>query len=103
MIDYKQAMITLFQRYYAPAGEEWQKKHMYTSEVDALFRGVIPHLPTSEHEVYEILDELGYHQERVILYEKICTFEGDEKEGIPPEYEDQEVGHVFKWVVFDMT
>lgn len=102
MIDYKEEMIKLFSRYYSPMGEDWNKKHMSTTEIDFLFRGIFPSLPVSEHDIYEIMKEMGYYDELVTYYEKVCTFKGDEKEGIPPEYEDQEAGKVFKWVVFEI-
>lgn len=65
-----------------------------------MFRGILPNEPIGEHDIYEILKEMGFRQELQILYDKICTFEGEEKEGLPPEYELVESGRVFKWVVY---
>lgn len=101
MPDYKEEMIKIFNRYYMPVGEEYQKKNMTTTEIDSLFRGVMPSLPTSEHDVYELLKELGYDQERVIIYEKKIIVEENLKEGIMEEADLIPVGQVFKWIVFE--
>lgn len=101
MLDYKEKMIALFQRYYMPEGEEYQKKNMSTMQVFVMFSGVLPSEPISEHDVYEMLEELGYYQERVILYEEKIIVPEDKKEGIKEEIDLVPAGVIFKWVVFE--
>ncbi|MFL9834980.1 hypothetical protein [Chryseobacterium terrae] len=101
MIDYKEEMTKIFCRYYAPFGEQADKKNMSTTEIDFLFRGVMPSLPTSEHDVYELMTELGFEQEKVIIYEKVIILEEDKKKGIQEEIDLVPVGQVFKWIVFE--
>lgn len=101
MLDYKEEMIAIFMRYYAADGEMYQKKNMTTEEIDFLFRGIIPNLPTSEHDVYEMLKELGFEQEKVILYESKIIKEANLKEGIQEEVDLIPVGQIFKWIVFE--
>jgi len=101
MVDYKEEMIAVFCRYYAPTGEEYNKKHMTTTEIDFLFRGIIPNLPNSEHDVYELMKELGFFQEKVIIYEEKIIVEENLKKGIQQEVDLIPVGQVFKWVVFE--
>ncbi len=101
MIDYKEEMIALFMRYYATDGEEYQKKHMTTTEIDFLFRGVLPNLPVSEHDVYEIMKAEGFYQEKVIIYEEKIIVEENLARGIQQEVDLIPVGQVFKWVVYE--
>lgn len=103
MEDYKQLMKDLFLKYYSPMGDDFQKKHTTTFEVLVMFRGIIPNEPIGEHEVFDILKELGFRQELQILYEKKCIFEGDEEKGMPPEYDEVEAGRIFKWVVYQIN
>ena len=101
MIDYKEEMAALFARYYTPEGEEYQKKQMTTTQIDFLFRGVLPNLPASEHDVYEFMKAEGYYQEKVTLYEEKIIVEADPKRGIQEEIDLVPVGEVFKWVVYE--
>jgi hypothetical protein len=101
MIDYKEKMIALFQRYYLPEGEEYQKKLMSTMEIFVMFSGVLPNQPITEHDVYEMLEEVGYHQEREILYNEVVVVEEDKKRGIKEEIDLVEAGVIFKWVIFE--
>lgn len=101
MIDYKEKMIALFQRYYTNDGEMHQKKNMTTSQIFFMFCGVLPNQPITEHEVYEMLDELGYMQERVIIYNEETLVEENKNLGIKEKIDLVEAGQVFKWVVFE--
>ncbi|MGD1319510.1 hypothetical protein [Chryseobacterium sp. 2R14A] len=101
MFDYKEEMTRIFERYYAPVGEMEDKKNMSTTEIDFLFRGIIPNMPTSEHDVYELMKELGFEQEKVIIYEKVIIVEANPKEGIQEEVDMVPVGQVFKWIVYE--
>jgi len=101
MIDYKEEMIAVFERYYSPTGEIELKKNMSTTEIDFLFRGIMPLLPTSEHDVYELMKELGYEQEKAIIYEEKVIVEENLKEGIKEEIDLIAVGQIFKWIVFE--
>jgi len=101
MIDYKEEMISIFCRYFAPIGEMEDKKNMSTTEIDFLFRGIIPNMPTSEHDVYELMKELGFEQEKVIVYETKVITEENLSEGIQEEVDMIPVGQIFKWIVFE--
>lgn len=101
MVDYKEEMIRIFERYYAPSGEMEDKKNMSTTEIDFLFRGIIPNIPTSEHDVYDLMKELGFEQEKVIIYEKVIIVEANPKEDIQEEVDMVPVGQVFKWIVYE--
>lgn len=99
MIDYKEEMILLFSQYYSPIGEEYQKKFMSTFQVYAMFKGILPSEPFSEHEAYEILKELGFKQEmELITNEEILVEESDE---VDEEKDTHVIGRVFKWVVYE--
>lgn len=101
MEDYKEEIRLLLQKYYCNAGEEYKKIQRTTNDILHMVKGVIPSEPISEHDIYELMKELCFEQEQKILTENVCTFEGDEKQGIPPEYEDVEVGRMFVWKLFE--
>lgn len=101
MIDYKEEMALLFSRYYTNVGDQYQKKHMTTTEIDILFRGVMPRIPVSEHDVYEFMKLEGYFQEKVIIYEEKVIVEANPSKGIQEEVDLIPVGEVFKWVVYE--
>ena len=72
-----------------------------TFEVLNEVRGLIPNHPIDEHDIYGLLKEMYFEQAQKIIYEKVCTFEGDEKKGIPPEYEQVEIGRIFVWNLYE--
>lgn len=101
MEDYKEIMKTLLWRYYSPiaAGNKVLKS---TPDLLVMFRGIIPMQPITEHDVYEVMKELGFEIEQKIIKEKVCIFEGDEDEGLPAEYDEVEVGRVFLWALYEV-
>ena len=66
MNDYKEILKTLLLRYYSPqfAGTVAKAYHT-TSQVLAMVQGVIPTEPIDQHDVYEVLQELGFTIELV--------------------------------------
>ena len=42
MVDYKEIMMDLFQRYYSNTGDEWQMKKVSTTYIHSLFTQLIP-------------------------------------------------------------
>ena len=66
MNDYKEILKTLLLRYYSPqfAGTVAKAYHT-TSQVLAMVQGVIPNEPIDQHDVYEVLQELGFTIELV--------------------------------------
>lgn len=100
MEDYKEEIRNLIQKYYWNAGKEHREIKRTTSDILQEVRGVIPKHPIDEHDIYEIMKELLFEQEQEILYEEVCTFEGDEKKGIQPEYEKREIGRIFVWILY---
>ena len=101
MEDYKEEMKVLFQRFYSPVGVS-EPKFMSTAAIHEMFRGVIPYHPITEHDVYDVMKDMGFTQEQQILTEKKCIFEGDEKNGIPPEYDNVEVARYFHWKLYEL-
>ena len=100
MEDYKEEIRNLLLKYYQNAGKEHKLLQRTTSEVLNEVRGLIPKEPIDEHDIYELLKEMYFEQSQKIFYEKVCTFEGDEKKGIPPEYEQVEIGRIFVWNIY---
>lgn len=78
MEDYKEEIRNLFLRYYHVAGAEHKKLQRSTAEILSEVRGVIPAQPISEHDIYEVMKDMGFLQELAIQREKVCIFEGDE-------------------------
>lgn len=101
MEDYKEKIKELLLWYYTTIGGEEDKKHYSTTDILQMCRGVIPSQPITEHDVYEVLQECGFCIEQVAIMKEICTFEGDEENNIPPEYENEEAGKVFLWRMYE--
>lgn len=97
MEDYIEEIKRLLLEFYAPEGKKSLLTHRTTRDVLREMQGVIPMYPITEHDVYSVLKELNFMQSQVIHYERVCIFEGDEEQGIPPEYEKQEVARTFAW------
>ena len=100
MEDYKDEIRNLLQKFYWNVGKEHKLIQRTTAEILQEVRGVIPNQPISEHDIYDLLKEMLFEQSQKIFYENVCTFEGDEKQGIPPEYEQVEVGRIFVWNIY---
>ncbi|SDE57242.1 hypothetical protein [Riemerella columbipharyngis] len=83
MEDYKKEMLELLHRYYRPIGEEENRIFASTAKLLAMFRGVIPHQPIGEHDVYEVLKDAGFQIEKGLAQDE----NGDEIE-------------VFLWVLY---
>lgn len=60
MEDYKELIKELLLRFYATEYTGGGVFHKSTQEVLEMCRGVIPHQPISEHDVFEILKELNF-------------------------------------------
>ena len=101
MEDYKEEIRNLLLKYYQNAGKEHKLLQRTTSEVLNEVRGLIPRHPIDEHDIYGLLKEMHYEQAQKIIYEKVCTFDGDEKKGIPPEYEQVETDRIFVWNLYE--
>ena len=101
MEDYKEIIKELFLRYYNQVGSKEEKRLLTTQSILTMMQGIIPNEPIGEHDIYEVMKELNFRQELEILYDKICIFEGDKENHLPPEYEKIETGRVFKWVVYE--
>ncbi|MOA47425.1 hypothetical protein D3C78_1700600 [compost metagenome] len=100
MEDYKEEIRLLLQKYYYNAGEEHKEIHRTTAQILQEVRGVVPSHPITEHDIYELMKEMYFEQTQEIIYENVCTFEGDAEGGIPPEYEKREVERIFVWKLF---
>lgn len=105
MQDYKEAMKTILAKYYEPTSIFEKVMPVYeatTSKMLHWFRGVIPENPIDEHDVYDVLLELGFQQKQKILFDKVQISEGNPKKGIKPEFEDVEVGRVLVWHLYEI-
>lgn len=100
MEDYIEEIKNLLLRFYERTGKEHHLLQRTTSEVLNELRGLIPQNPIDEHNIYEILKELQFQQDLKIVKEKVCTFEGNEKAGIPKEYEEIESYRLFVWNLY---
>lgn len=100
MDDYKEVLKDLLSMYYdmIPGGEPLQ---MQTSQVLTWAKGIIPSKSIDENDTFDVLKELGFKQSQKIITEKVCTFKGDEKNNIPPEFEDLEVGRILVWNLYE--
>ena len=47
------------------------------------------------------MKSMGFEQDMKIFYEKVCTYEGDEEKGIPPEFERKETGRLMVWNLYE--
>lgn len=104
MQDYKDIMKTILAKYYEPTsifGEVLPVYEATTSKMLHWFRGVIPENPIDEHDVYDVLLELGFQQKQKILMERVCIVQADKKKGIQAEYDDVEVGRVLVWHLYE--
>lgn len=100
MMDYKEIMKQTLLNYYEQESEI-PPYQITTKSLLNWFRGVIPNEPIDEHDVFEILTELGFRQAQKVLKEKVCIVEEDKKKGIRAEYDEVEVGRVLVWNLFD--
>lgn len=100
MEDYKQEIRNLILAYYWAKGIG-NKVYKTTQELLQMCQGVIPHQPITQHDVYEVMKEMGFSIEQVSITEKQMIFEGDEEKGIPPKYDDVETAREFRWVLYE--
>lgn len=100
MEDYKQEIRNLILAYYEVSGE-CKVHHKSTSEILAMCQGVIPNQPITQHDIYEVMKEMGFGIEQVSITEKVMIYEGDEEQGIPAEYDNVEVTREFRWKLYE--
>lgn len=100
MDDYKILMRELLLQYYDPT-PEGEAVQMQTSEVLRWLRGIIPNDPIDEHDTYDVLKEIGFTQSQKIIRKKVCTFEGNKKAGIAPEFEEREIARILVWNLYE--
>ena len=100
MKDYIQIMKDIIQEFYSTT-PEGNKIEMQTSEVFRWFKGVIPGKPITEHDVFDLLTELGYKPSQKILYEKVETKKGNKNLGIEPEFKEIETGRILIWNLYE--
>lgn len=101
MNDYKEAMKVLLQEFYSTT-PEGSKIEMQTSEILRWFKGVIPEKPITEHDVYDVLTEIGYQKAQKILTKQIVKVKADKKRGIEAEFENVEVGRILVWNLYEI-
>ncbi|MGP1500303.1 MAG: hypothetical protein ACTTJM_00760 [Bergeyella cardium] len=100
MEDYKIYITELLLKWYSPTDNGRKKTLMSTLQLLELFRGVIPKEPIDEHDIFQIMKEQNFQTSLEVVTEKVCIFAGDKDKGIPPEYNEVEVGRVFCWVLY---
>lgn len=100
MNDYIQVMKDLLQDYYSTT-PEGSKIEMQTSDVLRWFKGIIPDKPVTEHDVFDVLTELGFKKSQKILTKEIEKVKANKQKGIPAEYENVEVGRILVWNLYE--
>ena len=67
MEDYTEEIRELIVRYYSPIAttDSWESTYKSTLELLAMVVGVIPTTPVSEHDIYELMKEIGFAIELV--------------------------------------
>lgn len=60
MENYKEEIKTLFLQYYSPMRDEYQLEYMSTQQVLQMLQEVIPPQPIDEHDIYDVLKEMGF-------------------------------------------
>lgn len=101
MEDYKEEIRNLLLKYYWNAGQEHKKIQKTTVEILQHVRGVIPSEPISEHDIYEVMKDMQFEQELLILKERICIVEENKEKGIKAEFDTVETGRLFVWNLFE--
>ncbi|MDO4763525.1 MAG: hypothetical protein Q4A00_03995 [Flavobacteriaceae bacterium] len=60
MEDYKQVIKELITQYFSPSPTGGEEIYKGTFEILVMCKGVIPTQPISEHDVFEVMKELGF-------------------------------------------
>ena len=100
MQDYKDIMKQTLLNYY----EQESEIPPYLATTKSLldwFRGVIPKEPINEHDVFDVLFELGFKQSQKKIMEKVCIVEEDKKKGVRAEYDEIEVARILVWNLYE--
>lgn len=75
MNDYKEILKTLLLRYYSPHPiGAVEKQYKTTSQVLAMAQGIIPSEPIDQHDIYDVLQELGFTIELVQIPDDIFVY-----------------------------
>lgn len=101
MEDYYEVIRALLLKNFTVIGEDINKIIYTTKDIFSMFKGILPEEPITEHDIFDALTEVGFYTILEPIIEKRCIFEGDEEENIPEEFEEIEVGKIFKWVLFE--
>ena len=100
MQDYKEIMKHALLNYYEQ-DSEIPPYQITTKLLLDWFRGVIPKEPMDEHDVFDVLIELGFKQSQKRIMEKVCIVQEDKKKGIRAEYDEIEVGRILVWNLYE--
>lgn len=75
MNDYKEILKTLLLRYYSPHPiGAVEKQYKTTSQVLYMAQGIIPSEPIDQHDIYDVLQELGFTIELVQIPDDILVY-----------------------------
>ncbi len=75
MNDYKEILKTLLLQYYTPHPiGAVEKQYKTTSQVLAMAQGIIPTEPIDQHDVYDVLQELGFTIELVEMPDNTLVY-----------------------------
>ena len=75
MNDYKEILKTLLLRYYSPHPiGVVEKQYKTTSQVLAMAQGIIPSEPIDQHDIYDVLQELGFTIELVEMPDNTLVY-----------------------------
>ena len=75
MNDYKEILKTLLLRYYSPHPiGVVEKQYKTTSQVLYMAQGIIPSEPIDQHDIYDVLQELGFTIELVEMPDNTLVY-----------------------------
>lgn len=70
MEDYKKIIKELLLRYYTSMGDNANVVYLSTFEILVMSKGVVPTQPISEHDIFEIMKELGFGIEKTSILDE---------------------------------
>ena len=101
MEDYTIIIKELILEYYSPQFSGGDKYFYSTGKILSMCQGIIPQHPITEHDIYDVMKELGFRIELRVITEEVIVSPGNRKKGIPPKIEEQEVSREFLWVLYE--
>ncbi|GIZ15312.1 hypothetical protein [Capnocytophaga catalasegens] len=67
MEDYKEIIKQMLLRYFTPIQEQGDEMQISTTDILEMVQGIIPSKPIDEHDVFEVMQQLGFKYELTIV------------------------------------